>query len=138
MATINIDDAVKELTALIARARSGEEIVIADGTGNAVRLAPVGPGVTDRTSYRGRCLLRDKARVSNEDLFGPPLGRRDRALVGRNRHARADLTVEMSARHPTFPASQFGRMRALVTQNGRNAREALLICAASGCGGSVS
>jgi antitoxin (DNA-binding transcriptional repressor) of toxin-antitoxin stability system len=70
MATINIDEAIKELAALIVRARLGEEIVIADGTGNAVRLAPVGPGVVDRTSYRGRGLLKGMARVSDEDLFG--------------------------------------------------------------------
>jgi antitoxin (DNA-binding transcriptional repressor) of toxin-antitoxin stability system len=71
MATINIDEAVKELATLIARARSGEEIVIADRAGNSVRLAPVGEPAMDRPSYRGRGLLKGKARVSDEDLFGP-------------------------------------------------------------------
>ena len=70
MTTINIDEAAKELATLIARARSGEDIVIADGDGHAVRLSPVAQRDADRRSYRGRGLLKGKARVSDEDLFG--------------------------------------------------------------------
>ncbi len=69
MASINLDDALRKLATLIARARSGEEIVIADHAGNAVRLAPIQEQPVERLSYRGNGLLKGKVRVSDEDLF---------------------------------------------------------------------
>lgn len=67
MTKITIDEAEKELAALIKRARSGEEIVISDGEEPGIRLEPVDP----TASHRGRGILKGKITVSDEDLFGP-------------------------------------------------------------------
>lgn len=67
MITITIDKAEKELAALVKRARSGEEIVISDGEEPGVKLTPLAA----KPSYRGRGVLKDRAKVSDEDLFEP-------------------------------------------------------------------
>ena len=67
MATISIETAEKELATLIERARQGEDIVIADGSGPMARLQPV----VTKPSYRGRGLLKGQIDVSDDDLFGP-------------------------------------------------------------------
>jgi antitoxin (DNA-binding transcriptional repressor) of toxin-antitoxin stability system len=51
MTTITLDHAEKDLAALIARARRGEEIVITDGTEPGIKLSPV---AAEKPSYRGR------------------------------------------------------------------------------------
>ncbi|MFM9941901.1 MAG: type II toxin-antitoxin system Phd/YefM family antitoxin [Hyphomicrobiaceae bacterium] len=68
MTTISIEKAEKELADLVKRALAGEEIVISDGTGPGVKLAPLTPA---SPSYRGRGMLKGKIKVSDEDLFGP-------------------------------------------------------------------
>ncbi|MEQ1717931.1 MAG: hypothetical protein ABL907_18475 [Hyphomicrobium sp.] len=70
MSTINIEKAAVELAELMERARAGEDIVIADAAGNAVRLSPVPGEQAAKTSSRGRGLLKGKAQVSDDDLFG--------------------------------------------------------------------
>lgn len=71
MSTITIDKAEKELAALIERVRQGEEIVISDGTEPRVKLALVDHQPATKPSLRGRGILKGKAKVSDEDLFGP-------------------------------------------------------------------
>ena len=75
MTTITLDKAAKDLAALIKRAREGEEIVITDGDGPGVQLAPVAVNAEAaddaKPSYRGRGILKGKIKVSDEDLFGP-------------------------------------------------------------------
>jgi antitoxin (DNA-binding transcriptional repressor) of toxin-antitoxin stability system len=70
MTMIFITDAEKELAALIARARQGEEIVITDGTEPGVKLAPVEPA---KPSYRGRGFGTFKGQfdVPDSALFDP-------------------------------------------------------------------
>ena len=67
MTTIKIDDAEKGLAELIKRARQGEEIVISDGDGQDIKLAPI----ESMRSRRGFGILKGKIKVSDEDLFGP-------------------------------------------------------------------
>jgi prevent-host-death family protein len=47
-ATINIHEAKTQLSALVARAEAGEEIVISRANKPAVRLVPVGPEPVQR------------------------------------------------------------------------------------------
>ena len=67
MTTILIDQAEKELAALLSRAQAGEDIVISDRAGAGVRLVPV----EAQKSYRGRGALRGVIEVSDADLFDP-------------------------------------------------------------------
>lgn len=65
MTTITIHQAEKNLAALLARVRAGEEIVISDGERPGVKLSSL------TTSYRGRGALKGKIKVTDEDLFEP-------------------------------------------------------------------
>lgn len=65
MTRITIEQAEKQLAALIKRARAGEEIIISDGPEPDVKLAPV------EASYRGRGILKGKVKVSDQELFAP-------------------------------------------------------------------
>jgi antitoxin (DNA-binding transcriptional repressor) of toxin-antitoxin stability system len=67
MMTITIEQAGKNLAALLERARAGEEIIISDGQEPGVRLEPVGR----KPSLRGFGALKGKINVPDEDLFGP-------------------------------------------------------------------
>ena len=67
MMTITIEQAKKNLAALLERARAGEEIIISDGQEPGVRLEPV----KRASSPRGFGVLKDKIKASDEDLFGP-------------------------------------------------------------------
>lgn len=72
--TISLHDAEQDLAALLKRARAGEDIVIADGTGPAVKLAPmpaVKPVAPVTPSYRGFGSLKGKISASDQALFGP-------------------------------------------------------------------
>ena len=67
MMTITIEQAGKNLAALLERARAGEEIIISDGQEPGVRLEPV----EHKPSLRGFGALKGKIKVPDEDLFGP-------------------------------------------------------------------
>ena len=62
MQTVTVEQAEKNLAALLERARAGEEIVISDGRQPGLRLEPV-----SQPSRRGF----GKIKVADEDLFGP-------------------------------------------------------------------
>lgn len=66
MRTLTVEQAEKNLAALLERARAGEEIVISDGRQPSLRLEPV-----SQPSRRGFGALQDKIKVADEDLFGP-------------------------------------------------------------------
>ena len=66
MTIIEIDSARKELAELIKRARSGEEIVIADHDRPVARLEPLGFEGKDRVPGR----LKDKLTIP-QGLFDP-------------------------------------------------------------------
>ncbi len=66
MQILTVEQAEKNLVALLERARAGEEIVISDGRQPSLRLEPVNP-----PSRRGLGALQGKIKVADEDLFGP-------------------------------------------------------------------
>ena len=66
MRTLTVEQAEKNLAALLERARAGEEIVISDGRQPSLRLEPV-----SQPSRRGFGALQGKIKVADEDLFGP-------------------------------------------------------------------
>ncbi len=66
MTLVTLDAARKELPQLIARARSGEEIIIADDSGPVARLAPLLPA----KFYRGRGAFKGQFVVGPE-FFEP-------------------------------------------------------------------
>jgi antitoxin (DNA-binding transcriptional repressor) of toxin-antitoxin stability system len=68
MMTITIEQAEKNLAALLERARAGEEIIISDVTEPGVSLKPVGS-----VSLRGFGALKDK--IKDEDWCGEELKR---------------------------------------------------------------
>ena len=65
MATISLESAKKDLAALIDRARSGEEIIIASHNQPLIKLAPI------ESSYRGFGALKGQFTVNDEDLLAP-------------------------------------------------------------------
>jgi antitoxin (DNA-binding transcriptional repressor) of toxin-antitoxin stability system len=66
MLTLTVEQAEKNLAALLERARAGEEIIISDGRQPGLRLEPVSP-----PSRRGFGALQGQIKVADEDLFGP-------------------------------------------------------------------
>ena len=69
MSQIDVDDAAKDLSGLIARARSGEDVVIVQGGEEVVKLVPVRPAGQGRVIRFGRL----EGRFTIPDDFDAPL-----------------------------------------------------------------